>query len=144
VDETTWIADGNNVMGAAADGWWRDRPGAVRRLAQDVAGWARSHSDPVTLVFDGVADERVVALGGGNLAVVFSGSTARDSADDVIVDLARAVSGGERDSRVVVASSDRGLRARLPASVEVLGGGAFLRMVRPVPPGDERGSRRTR
>ena len=26
------IVDGNNVIGAVADGWWRDRPAAVRRL----------------------------------------------------------------------------------------------------------------
>ena len=26
------LVDGNNVMGAAADGWWRDRAGAARKL----------------------------------------------------------------------------------------------------------------
>src|SRR5215218_2208610 len=26
------VIDGNNVIGAVADGWWRDRPAAVRRL----------------------------------------------------------------------------------------------------------------
>ncbi len=27
-----WLVDGNNVMGARPDGWWRDRRAATRRL----------------------------------------------------------------------------------------------------------------
>jgi hypothetical protein len=28
----TVVVDGNNVIGSVADGWWRDRPKAARRL----------------------------------------------------------------------------------------------------------------
>ncbi|MCK9895693.1 hypothetical protein [Frankia sp. AgB32] len=39
--------DGANVIGARADGWWRDRPGAARRLVAEIAAWtAAAKSDP--------------------------------------------------------------------------------------------------
>jgi hypothetical protein len=43
-----FVIDGYNVIGAVADGWWRDRPAAVRRLL------ARLHclGEPATLVLD--------------------------------------------------------------------------------------------
>lgn len=31
--------DGANVIGAKADGWWRDRPAAARRLVTAIAAW---------------------------------------------------------------------------------------------------------
>jgi hypothetical protein len=36
-----WLVDGMNVIGARPDGWWRDRPGAQRRLAEKLAARAR-------------------------------------------------------------------------------------------------------
>jgi 8-oxo-dGTP diphosphatase len=38
--ETTVVVDVANVMGARADGWWRDRAGAALRLCLEVAGLA--------------------------------------------------------------------------------------------------------
>jgi hypothetical protein len=38
--ELTIIVDVANVMGARADGWWKDRAGAARRLCQEVAALA--------------------------------------------------------------------------------------------------------
>jgi hypothetical protein len=38
--ELTIIVDVANVMGARADGWWRDRAGAARRLGLEVAALA--------------------------------------------------------------------------------------------------------
>ncbi len=35
----TWVVDGANVIGSRADGWWRDRPGAARRLLADISAW---------------------------------------------------------------------------------------------------------
>ncbi len=35
----TWVVDGANVIGSRADGWWRDRPGAARRLLADISTW---------------------------------------------------------------------------------------------------------
>ena len=32
-EELHVVVDGANVVGSRPDGWWRDRPGAARRLA---------------------------------------------------------------------------------------------------------------
>src|SRR6185437_8342754 len=40
LDPVTIIVDGANVIGARADGWWRDRAGAAARLYGDLAGLA--------------------------------------------------------------------------------------------------------
>jgi 8-oxo-dGTP diphosphatase len=44
----TLIVDGANVMGSRADGWWRDRPGAMARLHGELAALAtRGIAGPV-------------------------------------------------------------------------------------------------
>jgi len=44
----TLIVDGANVMGSRADGWWRDRAGAMARLHGELAGLAeRGAAGPV-------------------------------------------------------------------------------------------------
>lgn len=138
-----WIIDGNNVMGAGGDGWWNDPPAAAARLTQRIAEWCRTHEDPVTLVFDGAPQDRLVMLGGGNLEVVFATRRGRDAADDRIVELVddrrsegpdpeaaadrpRPVDGDpERRPELMVVTSDRGLRRRLPADVVTEGAGFF-------------------
>ena len=40
------IVDGNNVIGSVADGWWRDRPAAVRRMI-GLAGQQGAATGPV-------------------------------------------------------------------------------------------------
>ena len=77
-----WIVDGNNVMGAGADGWWNDPVAAAARLTQAIAEWTRSHDDPVTVVYDGKPERRVSDLAGGTLRVEFATRTGRDAADD--------------------------------------------------------------
>jgi hypothetical protein len=44
-----WLVDGMNVIGSRPDGWWKDRPGAMRALVERLG----SLSEPVTVVFDG-------------------------------------------------------------------------------------------
>jgi predicted RNA-binding protein with PIN domain len=119
-----WIVDGNNVMGAGADGWWNDPPAAAARLAQQVAEWCRTHDDDVTLVFDGRPVADVGAKAGGRLAVEFAPRPGRDAADDRIVELAEELF---VDPELRVVTSDKGLVARLPPGVEVVGSGAFRR-----------------
>jgi predicted RNA-binding protein with PIN domain len=118
-----WVIDGNNVMGAAGDGWWNDPTGAAVRLTQHVAEWSRTHDDEVTLVFDGAPIERITTLAGGNLGIAFATRAGRDAADDRIVDL---VDDGyaERPDLTVV-TSDKGLIRRLPPGVATEGAGAF-------------------
>jgi 8-oxo-dGTP diphosphatase len=59
--EITIIVDVANVMGARADGWWRDRAAAAARLGREVAALARrglavSEFPPGTLVSPGVLE----------------------------------------------------------------------------------------
>jgi predicted RNA-binding protein with PIN domain len=121
-----WVIDGNNVMGAAADGWWNDRPAAATRLAQQVAEWCRTHDDPVALVYDGAPVASVAVKEGGSLRIEFAPRPRRDAADDRIVELVEELF-VEPELRVV--TSDKGLIARLPPGVDVVGSGAFRRDV---------------
>lgn len=109
-------------MGAGADGWWNDRPAAAAQLTQVVAEWARSHDDPVTIVFDGAPEPQVAMLAGGALAVEFAPRRGRDAADDRIVELVEALGAGHE---VTVVTSDKGLRSRLPPATATEGAGRF-------------------
>ena len=119
---TAWILDGNNIMGSRPDKWWNDRPAAMERLTQEIARWCWSHEDSVHLVFDGPLVEVVGSLAGGNLRIQFAGRSARNAADDVIVELAQALGGAD----VTVVSADKGLKQRLPEGMQTEGPGTFL------------------
>jgi predicted RNA-binding protein with PIN domain len=122
-----WVVDGNNVMGSRADGWWRDRAGAAVRLSQELDRWQHTHGDPVVVVFDGPDRPALTAGNRPGLDVRTSGSTARDSADDVIVALVEELCAA---ASLTVVTSDAGLAARLPPGVTVEGAGRFLRRLR--------------
>lgn len=117
-----WIVDGNNVMGARPDGWWRDRAGAARALAAQVAGFARAAGEPVALFFDG----RPRDLGlpdDAPLEVAFADRAGRDAADAAIVERVRA-DADPRSLRVV--TSDRALADLVRAAgADVEGAGRF-------------------
>lgn len=118
-----WIVDGNNVMGAGADGWWNDPVGAAARLTQTIAEWTRTHDDDVTIVFDGAPEPRLTGLAGGRLTVTFATRRGRNAADHRIVELAEdLVSEGDR---ITVVTSDRGLLERLPREAVGEGAGRF-------------------
>lgn len=122
-----WIVDGNNVMGARADGWWRDRAAAAGRLADELDRWQRAHGEPVIVVFDGPDVVELTRRSRPGFTVRCSGSRAPDAADDVIVEL---VEGLYVDPGLGVVTSDAGLVARLPPGVHVEGAGRFLRRLR--------------
>lgn len=124
-----WLVDGNNVVGAAGDGWWNDPPAAAARLLQSVAEWCRTHGDDVLVVFDGRPQPRLEQLAGGNLAVGFARRSGRDAADDRIVELVDERYGEEPS--ITVVTSDRGLVGRLPPGVAVEGAGTFRRRLSP-------------
>ncbi len=123
-----WIIDGNNVFGSRPDGWWNDRDGAANRFAQRVAEWCRTHGDDVTIVFDAPVSQATLDVAGGNLEIVEAPRRGRNAADDHIVELVdMEADGPNRDLRIV--TSDRGLRRRLPRSVEAIGSGRFLMII---------------
>jgi predicted RNA-binding protein with PIN domain len=114
-----WIVDGNNVMGARPDGWWRDRGAAARALAARVAAFAAATGDPVTLVFDG----RPRDLGQPRIEVLFADRPGRDAADRAIAERVELDADPED---LTVVTSDRELAARVQAAgAQVEGAGRF-------------------
>lgn len=109
------LIDAANVVGSRPDGWWRDRPGAARRLVEAVrAGVATSAlAPPVVVVLEGAARRGVDEGGGDAVRVVH----ALGSGDDTLVELATASA-----TQVVVVSADRALGDRCRAvGAEVVG-----------------------
>ena len=105
---TTVFVDGNNVMGARADGWWRNRAEAALRLVDDIAPVARARGGEWTIVFDGPGPARRQPP--HFVAVVHVGHHRRNAADDRIVELIDAL---PRPETALVYTSDAGLRARV-------------------------------
>jgi predicted RNA-binding protein with PIN domain len=119
----TLIVDGNNVVGARADGWWRDRPAAVRRLFGRLrclhAGWTGA----LFLVLDAPQPD----LPEGNcdgIEVRYPGRRGRDAADERIVRLLDEL---EADKDITVVTSDRALAGSArQRRATVVGAGTFL------------------
>ena len=115
------FVDGMNVIGARADGWWRDRTGAMARLARQLDALAARGGGDWTVVFDG--HPRRLAAEAQNVTVEWTRRSGRNAADDRIVELVSAAGPG-----CYVYTSDRELRERLlPLGAEVEGASALLR-----------------
>ena len=109
----TWLVDGNNVMGARPDGWWRDRTGAMQRLVNELDDFAARTGEQVAVVFDG---------GERHLQAVRAHVAFAPHADDEIARrAARSVTVVTSDAELAGRARDRG--------AEVVGAGAFLRRV---------------
>jgi predicted RNA-binding protein with PIN domain len=118
-----WLVDGMNVIGSRPDGWWRDRDGAVRRLAGELAAYARATGEPVAVVFDG----RPVDVDPAVAEVVDASwaGAGRDAADWLI---AERVESDPAPETIRVVTSDGALVARVRAAgAEVVSAGRFRR-----------------
>ncbi len=116
------VVDAANVMGSRADGWWRDRPGAARRLRDQLDAL-----DGVTGMgpFDVAFPEKVLVVE-GKARDVGAGTTsvrvvaAAGEGDDAIVETVVAAVAPE--VLCVVVTADRELRRRcVAAGAEVAG-----------------------
>jgi predicted RNA-binding protein with PIN domain len=117
----TIIVDGNNVIASVADGWWRDRPAAVRRLLPRLACYRRRAGHAVILVLD-VAQPDLPAGDHEGVEVVYPRRRGRDAADERIVELLDGRGLGD----VEVVSSDRALAADARhRGAQVVGAGTF-------------------
>ena len=112
---TTLVVDGANVVGSKPDGWWRDRRGAAMRLRDHLArladGGVPGLSGPLRLVL--VVEGAARGIGSVPGVTVID---APGSGDDAIVLEVLATAGP-----VVVATADRGLRARVAGYAQVIG-----------------------
>ena len=127
------VIDVANVMGARADGWWRDRAGAALRLGREVGALARRGDEATSevgmwiLVLEGRARQAAAVLladeggdeggdegddeaeGEGEPPLVRVVS-APGSGDDAIVGV--VAEAAARDERCLVVTADRELRRR--------------------------------
>jgi hypothetical protein len=131
------VVDVANVMGARADGWWRDRAGAALRLGREIDALAR-RGDPAAevgqwvLVLEGRAREAIAAL----LADEERPPTVRlvaapGSGDDAIVGVVAEIAA--RGETCLVVTADRELRRRCEElNASVVGPGWLLKLLSPV------------
>ena len=122
----TVIVDGNNVVGARADGWWRDRPGAVRRLFDRLrclqAGWTGG----LFLVLD-VPQADLPEGRHDGIEVRYPDRRGRDAADERIVRLLDELGDLGVGEGVAVVTSDRALAdSARQRRATVVGAGTFL------------------
>jgi predicted RNA-binding protein with PIN domain len=116
-----WLVDGLNVIGSRPDGWWRDRPGAMRHLARRLDELAAQTGDEVTVVFDGKPFE----VDADRVRVLFASRRGPNAADD---DIARLVAEDEDPGSIRVVTSDSDLAARVSESgAAVVPAGGFRR-----------------
>jgi hypothetical protein len=109
------VVDSANVVGHTPDGWWRDRPGAAKRLHDRIAATDLGY-DVVVIILEGQARRGQPIGEVGPLQTVHAPA----DGDDEIVDQVRAwVAEGDD---VVVVTADRALRKRiLEAEADFLG-----------------------
>ena len=113
------MVDGNNVIGAVADGWWRDRPAAVRRLL----GRLQCLGEPATLVLD-VAQPDLSEGDHDGIRVRYATRRGRDAADDLIREIV------DETGDATVVTSDRALRRDVEAAgATVIASGKFLALL---------------
>jgi hypothetical protein len=120
---TLVIVDAANVVGSRPDGWWRDRPGAARRLVDRIAAALLRDPTALAAAFDVPADDLqvTVVLEGAARAGVPAGEQpgvplrvvhAERDGDSTIAQLAADAAGAD----TVVVTADRGLRDRVHAA----------------------------
>lgn len=103
---TTLVVDAANVVGSRPDGWWKDRPGAARRLHEGLLV-ADTPYDVVVVVLEGAAKGGVRAGRDGHVRTVHA---PKDGDATIVVEVQAAVARGER---VTVVTADRMLQARV-------------------------------
>ena len=122
-----WLVDAFNVIGARPDGWWRDRPAAVRALLDRLEAFAAETGEEVTVVLDAGPAELAGRRGG--LEVVLAPRRGRDAADD---EIARRAGADHDPGSLTVVTSDAELAGRARAAgAQVTGAGGFRRRLDP-------------
>jgi uncharacterized protein YaiI (UPF0178 family) len=104
------VVDAMNVIGSRPDGWWRDRAGAIERLAAQLERWAAQSGEQVTVVLEQQPRQPLpVEL----VSVEWASQPGRDAADREIV---RRLGEWIGEGEVTVVTSDRDLAAEARAA----------------------------
>ena len=100
------VVDAVNVIGSRPDGWWRDRAGAIERLAAQLDRWAERSGERVTVMLERRPRRPLpVEL----VEVEWAPEPGRDAADREIV---RRLGEWIGEGEVTVVTSDRDLAAK--------------------------------
>jgi predicted RNA-binding protein with PIN domain len=128
----TLVVDGNNVVGARPDGWWRDRRGASRRLLERLQCYRPSSDAEVVVIFD-VPHPDLPEGDHDGVTVLYARRRGRDAADERILEFldtrarARPEGSASEEPRVEVVTSDRALAdGARHRRASVTGAGVFL------------------
>jgi predicted RNA-binding protein with PIN domain len=107
------VVDGANVVGATADGWWKDRAGAARRLHEQLV--TADIDGDIVLVLEGEAKKGVQAGRDGHVTVVHA---PHDGDSEIVRQAHRAADAG---NDVTVVTADRLLKARVAKAGSAVG-----------------------
>ena len=141
------VVDAANVVGSRPDGWWRDRPGAARKLAGRIVAALVARSEDLAELVDGRVPTSTATAGSDvaeaavQVHLVLEGVASRvadlpthpllavvhapEDGDAAIVARVGALAGGA--DRVLVVTADRALRDRVRAAGgEVTGPSSLL------------------
>ncbi len=141
------VVDAANVIGSRPDGWWRDRPGAARKLAGRIVAVLVARPEDLAETLDGRVPTSVATSGPDaaeaavRVHLVLEGAASRvedlpthpllavvhapEDGDSAIAALVGELAGGA--DRVLVVTADRALRERVRAAGgEVTGPGRLL------------------
>jgi predicted RNA-binding protein with PIN domain len=110
MDRLHLVVDAMNVIGSRPTGWWRDRPGAIRRLARSLQALAEAENQPITIVIDGRPLAGLAEGAHGCLYVLYASRSKRGAADDRIVEF---VTAGPDPAGLEVVTADRELIDRV-------------------------------
>jgi predicted RNA-binding protein with PIN domain len=110
------VVDAANVVGSRPDGWWRDRPGAARRLLTNLKRFAATldSSTGITVILEGAARGAVEGADDPEYAGLII-VLARGEGDDTIVDVVAQAVAADSNRQITVVTADRGLRDRVEA-----------------------------
>jgi predicted RNA-binding protein with PIN domain len=104
-----WIVDAMNVIGSRPDGWWKDRHGAMVRLADQLEQWADSSGEDVVVVFERPPKPPISS---SVVEVAYAPRPGQNAADQEIV---RRLRNDAAPDEVTVVTSDRALAEQVRA-----------------------------
>ncbi|MFK4083913.1 hypothetical protein ACI2LF_07390 [Kribbella sp. NPDC020789] len=112
------VVDAANVIGSRPDGWWRDRPGAARRLLTKLAALqSRLPATTIVVVLEGAA-RQATPFPPAPLRVILAPASGDDTITQTTATLLSPTpddtsAPGTTPPTVTVVTADRGLRQRV-------------------------------